>query len=136
MRVRNPWGFLPATSEPGGAWKLQANAGNDYYLDRELEKTKLTLGIISNPLQDAAMQESMGALCDRTQEHLGPSDAMIIRVRRRLMDAARQLQENGIVPPGVEQPELYRVRPVGAILAPGEDWVAATETRRQNYDTV
>jgi hypothetical protein len=132
MRVRNPWGFLPATSEPAGAWKLRANASNDYLLDRDLERTKLFCGILSNPLQDAAVQESMGPICDRTREHLGHADAMIIQVRRRLIQAARALREQGITPPGVDQPALYRVRPVTAILPLGADWVEATRTRRQD----
>lgn len=128
MQVRNPWGFLPATSEAAGAWKPKANAGNDYFMDRN---SKLFCGILSNPLQDAAIQESMGAVSDRTREHLGPADAMIIRVRRRLLQAARALRERGVAPPGVSRPDLFRVRPVGAILPPGADWVAATKARRQ-----
>lgn len=129
MRVRNPWGFLPKTSTPAGSWKPRANAGNDYLLDRSLED-KLFCGILSNPLQDAAMQESMGPICDRTREHLGPADAMIIQVRRRMLQAAIDLRERGITPPGVDEPALYRVRPVGAILPPGADWLAATSARR------
>jgi len=133
LRVRNPWGFLPATAEPAGAWKPKANAGNDYFLDRSLERSKLFCGILSNPLQDSAMQESMGPICDRTREHLGPADAMIIRVRRRLLHAAKLLRESGITPPGVDEPALYRVRPVGAILPPGTDWMQATRLRRQAF---
>jgi phthalate 4,5-dioxygenase oxygenase subunit len=127
MDVRNPWGFLPPTSEPAGAWKPRAHAGNDYFMDR---RSKLFCGILSNPLQDAAVQESMGAICDRTREHLGPADAMIIKVRRRLIQAARALREKGTLPPGVDDPGLYHVRPVGAILPTGADWVQATESRR------
>jgi phthalate 4,5-dioxygenase len=127
MRVRNPWGFQPVTSEAAGAWKPKASAGNDYFMDRS---SKLFCGILSNPLQDAAVQESMGAICDRTREHLGPADAMIIRVRRRLLEAARALREKGLKPPGVAQPELFRVRPVGAILPRGADWMEATRQRR------
>ncbi len=130
LAVRSPWGFLPATSEPAGRWKPRANAANDYFLDRGLERDKLFCGILSNPLQDAAMQESMGPICDRTREHLGPADAMIIRVRRRLIQAARALREHGATPPGVDQPDLYRVRPVGAVLPPGADWVEATRAQR------
>jgi phthalate 4,5-dioxygenase len=133
LRVRNPWGFLPPTSEPAGRWKPKAHAGNDYFLDRGLQRTKLACGILSNPLQDAAVQESMGPICDRTREHLGPADAMIIAVRRRLLQAARALREHGLTPPGVDQPALYRVRPVGAILPPGTDWVEATRARRQAF---
>jgi len=131
MRVRNPWGFQRATSAAAGAWKPKANASNDYFIDRELERTKLFCGILSNPLQDAAMQESMGPICDRTREHLGPADAMIIQVRRRLLQAATELKEHGVTPPGVDQPAIYRIRPVGAILPPGSDWVQATGTRRK-----
>ncbi|CAN5909918.1 Rieske 2Fe-2S domain-containing protein [soil metagenome] len=127
MEVRNPWGFEPATSESAGAWKPKAHAGNDYFMDRS---SKLFCGILSNPLQDAAVQESMGKICDRTKEHLGPADAMIIRTRRRLMQAARDLREGGIIPPGVNEPELFRVRPAGAILPPSADWVEATKVRR------
>lgn len=131
MRVRNPWGFEPAHSGPAGSWKPRAHAGNDYFLDRGLERTSLFCGILSNPLQDTAVQESMGPIVDRTREHLGPADAMIIHVRRRLIQAAKALRDKGVVPPGVDQPALYRVRPVGAILPPNSDWLQATEARRR-----
>lgn len=128
---RAPWGFAEPTSEPAGAWKPRAHAGNDYLLDRGLQSSQLFCGILSSPLQDAAMQESMGPICDRTREHLGPADAMIIRVRRRLLRAARALRDDGIAPPGVDRPELYRVRPVAAILPHDADWVEATRSRRR-----
>ena len=38
------------------------------------------------------MTESMGAICDRSEEHLGVTDAFIIAVRRFLIRAARDLQ--------------------------------------------
>ena len=130
-KVRNPWGFLPATAEAGGAWRSRANRDNDYFLDRALEKSQLSFGILSNPLQDTAVQESMGPIVDRRKEHLGPADVMIIRVRKRLLAAARALGDNNETPPGVDAPGLYRVRPVGAILPKGADWYAATQDRRQ-----
>ena len=39
--------------------------------------------------QDAACAESMGAIADRTGEHLGQSDRAIARVRRRLLESVR-----------------------------------------------
>jgi hypothetical protein len=72
------------------------------------------LRTLSNPLQDAAVHESMGAIVDRTREQLGSSDAMIMRVRRRLLAAATALRQRGETPPGVEESALYRVRPLGA----------------------
>ena len=130
-RARNPWGYRPSDGSAAGALRPAAHAGNDYQLDRRLESGTLACGILSSPLQDAAVQESMGPIVDRSREHLGPSDAMIIRVRRRLLAAARELREQGRTPPGVDEPALYRVRPVGALLPRGADWQAATSARRQ-----
>ncbi len=129
--VRSALGFLPATSEPGGRWRFKANIENDYYLDYELQKTKLFCGILSNPVQDHAMQETMGPIYNRSKEHLGTTDAMIIRVRRRLIQAAVALRDHGTLPPGVDAPDLFWIKPVGALLPAGADWVAATETRRR-----
>lgn len=130
LAARVPHGFLPTTSAPAGNWRPRANMSNDYLLDRTLEKSSLFCGILSNPLQDAAIQESMGPIVDRTKERLGPSDTVIIHVRRRLLKAARALREHGITPPGVDHTALYRVRPVGIFLAEGEDWVHASGARR------
>jgi hypothetical protein len=77
----------------------------------------------------------MGPIYDRTQEHLGSSDAMVIRVRRRLIAAARALAEGGAVPPGVDQPGAYRQRSGGVILDEDADWVEATNHLRQAYVT-
>ena len=50
------------------------------------------------------MTWSMGTIFDRSQEHLGSTDTLIIRVRRRLLAAARALEERGTTPPGVDHP--------------------------------
>ena len=50
----------------------------------------------------------MGPVTDHTFEHLAPSDQMITRTRRRLLMAARALREKGTVPPGADNPEVYR----------------------------
>jgi hypothetical protein len=131
LAARIPHGFLPRSEIAAGAWRPRAGAHNDYLIDRRLEKTKLFCGILSNPLQDAAMQESMGAVVDRTREHLGPADIVIIRVRKRLIEAARLLRDAGTTPPGVDRPELYAQRPVGIVLEEGADWVEASRERRE-----
>jgi hypothetical protein len=46
---------------------------------------------------------------------------MIIRTRRRLIASAKALAESGVVPPGVDEPALYRMRSGGAILPSGAD---------------
>jgi hypothetical protein len=87
-------------------------------------------GIVGVNLQDQAVTESMGPTYDRTSEHLGSSDAMIIRVRRRLLDAARALDERGVTPPGVDDPDAYLVRAGGVILPTTADWIEATTDLR------
>jgi hypothetical protein len=71
---------------------------------------------IPGPGQDPMAQETMGTIYDRTQEHLGTSDAMIIRARRALINAAKALRDQGTPPPGVDNPRLYRMRSGGALL--------------------
>ena len=52
---------------------------------------------------------------------------MVIRTRKRLIDAARALRDRGEIPPGVDRPEIYRVRSGGVVLPRGADWLAATQ---------
>jgi nitrite reductase/ring-hydroxylating ferredoxin subunit len=108
-------------------WWPQANLSNDFLMNNEVKKTKNFTGIASVRLQDDAVITSMGPVMDRTKEHLGTADATIIRVRRRLMDAAKALRDRGQVPPGVDHPELYRVRSCQAILPTDRDWKTALE---------
>jgi phthalate 4,5-dioxygenase len=105
----------------------------DYGRDRSLEGAQLFFGVSSNPLQDRAVEESMGPIADRTHEHLGKADAMIIRVRKRLLAAARALRDQGTPPPAADSPAAYRVRPAGAILPAGADWLEATRKRRDAW---
>jgi phenylpropionate dioxygenase-like ring-hydroxylating dioxygenase large terminal subunit len=123
-------GYVEPTSDPYTRFYTKANLHNDYLLDRQLEK-ELVIGIpfVGN-LQDRAMTETMGPIYDRTQEHLGTTDAMVIVVRRQLINAARALREKGIVPANVDDPKLYRVRPASAILPRDANWVEATAAAR------
>jgi phthalate 4,5-dioxygenase len=124
-------GYVDAGSDPRRRFYTRANVHNDYLKDRALEK-ELMLGIpfLVN-LQDRAMTETMGPIYDRTQEHLGTTDAMVIYMRRRLLDAARALRADGVVPANVDDASLYRVRPASILLPEGESWITATEKSRQ-----
>ncbi len=87
----------------GGSPATQAN---DWLVDREAQKNGgIYTGITGIQAQDQAVTESMGAITDHDFEHLGPSDRMITRTRRRLLRAARALKK-GAVPPGVDNPEV------------------------------
>ena len=48
------------------------NRQNNYLLDRKVQKTESFTGIDGINTQDRAIQESMGAVVDRSREHLGP----------------------------------------------------------------
>ena len=100
--------FLPNTTDWLGRWRLAANAGNDYQIDRAMQKTTSYTGIDAIFLQDQAVTESMGAILDHSFEHLAPSDQMITRTRRRLLMAARALRDNGVPPPGAENVDVFR----------------------------
>jgi phthalate 4,5-dioxygenase len=90
-------------------------------------------GISGIAMQDAAVTSSMGPIYDRRREHLGTSDAMVIRVRRRVIAAIRAHMQNGTVPPGVDDPAAYRVRSGGVFLPDGADWVEATRELRKAF---
>ncbi|HXM57972.1 MAG TPA: Rieske 2Fe-2S domain-containing protein [Candidatus Dormibacteraeota bacterium] len=130
--IRPP--LKPNSSDWYGRFRLEADATNDYLLDRDRqEHDEEYSGIAGIHTQDQAITESMGQIYDRTQEHLGSSDAMVIRVRRRLIAAARALAGEGAVPPGAERPEVYQQRSGGVILEDGADWVEATRELRRAY---
>src|SRR5262249_55082112 len=90
-------------------------------------------GLPNVHIEDQAITESMGALLDRGQEHLGSSDAMIIRTRRRLLAAAAALTEYGTLPPGADDPTVYRVRAGSIFLPEDADWIEATAHLREAF---
>jgi hypothetical protein len=129
----NPGGFnyLPETSEWIGKFRLTQHGGNDYLIDREAQASGQNYtGIPGIFQQDASVTESMGAVNDRTREHLGTTDAMIIRTRRRMIAAAKALRDENTLPPGVEDSSVYRTRTGSVVLPRSADWLEATEHAR------
>jgi phthalate 4,5-dioxygenase len=119
----SPMAYLPRTTDWYGRWRLVACSENDYQIDRHLQDTTTYTGIDGLVAQDQAATESMGAIVDRTLEHLAPSDRMITATRRRLLKAAQALREDGVVPPGVDHPEVCRDARAGCFIAPeAVDW--------------
>jgi hypothetical protein len=122
---------LPDTSDWLGHFRLVQRAENDYLIDREAQRTNRNYtGISGIHQQDQAVTESMGAIYRRNAEHLGTSDAMIIRTRRRIIRSAVALRTNGAMPPGVDEPRVYRARSGSIILPKGADWQTSTEHLR------
>jgi phthalate 4,5-dioxygenase len=148
MSRSGPRGGTPTTSflqmtetlPSGTGWldrfRCVANAANDYQIDRRSQRANESFtGIPSIFLQDQAVTESMGPIYNRPEEHLGTSDAMIIRTRRRLLDAARALREQGTPPPGAQDPQAYAVRSGGVVLPRDASWVEATGELRKAFLT-
>jgi hypothetical protein len=117
-----------------GRYRLVADNSNDYLIDRgQQRRDEEYSGLPGFLVQDQAVTEAMGPIYDRSQEHLGTSDAMIIRTRRRLLSAALNLRDQHITPPGVDAPEHYRVRAGGIFLERGADWVEETAELRKAF---
>jgi hypothetical protein len=84
-----------------------------------MQRTFNFSGIADFRAQDIMATESMGAIMDRTREHLGTADLAIIVYRRRLLRLAREL-EQGIEPWAASHGSSYRVRPLDVIDAASE----------------
>ena len=125
--------YLPQGTGWLDRWVIDQSEANDYQIDREAQRTQSYTGIRGVRQQDMAMTESMGAIMPRQNEHLGTSDSMIIKARRRWLQAARALAETGTVPPGVDQPELYHQRSGEIIIPRSADWWDATQQVRESW---
>jgi phthalate 4,5-dioxygenase len=131
----------PSPSKAWGSWRAVPDQANDYLIDWERQAATRYSGIPTGAMQDAAMQESMGPVYDRSKEHLGSADAGIARVRNLWLRAAAGLRDRQLDPPGSVTPQSYRVRSASVVL-PGEaDWVTETEEVRgrfgdRNFDAV
>lgn len=79
-------------------------AENRYLQDRDEQRQNETFAGLGRyiPAHDAYAIETQGAVQDRTKEHLGSTDIVIIEVRKALLSAVKQMQE------GYEAPGLLR----------------------------
>jgi len=104
-----------------GTFRLKKTKANDYLIDRERQRTKTFTGIVGINTQDFALQEGMGNICDRSQEHLGTSDKAIIVTRQLLLEATDTVAAGGTL--RATDPATYRsVRPYDDYVARDRDW--------------
>lgn len=109
-------------------YKPLANKSNEYLIDRDRQVNDNFTGILGIPNQDAAVQESMGEICDRTRERLGTSDKAIIAFRKRILTMAKNL-EKGIEPPEASAHSIYGGRSATYVadkklsIDEGSDWL-------------
>jgi len=103
-------------------FRSKRNRENNYLLDRRVQRTETFTGIDGVNVQDRAVQESMGAVVDRSREHLGPADRAVIQARRLLLQAIAAVEAGG-TPLGVE-PAYYGLHPAESVIPYGSDWRA------------
>ena len=110
--------------EPGGGFRPRANKDNEYLIDRVAQREKRAYsGVFGFSMQDASLQESMGAIQDHEKEKLLPTDRAIVMARRMLYEAATALQQDA-QPPALDAGR-QRVRAAGVLLprdAKPQDW--------------
>ena len=120
--------YAPGTSEAYGDIRPIGSRANDYLADWEAQRTRRYFGASPGPgAQDKAITESQGVY-DRSRERLGRADLGIIRVRKRLLEAATALRTRGTPPPGLD-PVTYRVRPASVLLPKDASWVEGARER-------
>ena len=115
--AHNNWGFSP---------------------EEQQSRTYLGMGESDINVHDQWACESMGAIQDRTREHLGTSDKVIMANRRNLIKAIETVQAGG-TPPGVADSEIAAHRmgpdtvdglaPTGGVEA---WWRHAVQAKRDN----
>ncbi len=115
-----------------GTFRLKANKSNDYLIDRKAQKSESFTGIKGINTQDVAVQEGMGPISDRTQEHLGSSDKAVIAMRNLLLNAVKAV-EKGETPRGTD-PSTYRnARPHDGLVPAGAEWRDAFATTHKAH---
>jgi phenylpropionate dioxygenase-like ring-hydroxylating dioxygenase large terminal subunit len=101
-------------------FRTKRNKENDWLLDRQMQRTENFTGILGVNTQDRALQETMGTIADRSQEHLGTSDRAIISMRKLLQEAIRVNADGGT--PRGSQGEFVGIRAIDRILPADQPW--------------
>ena len=107
-----------------GTFVLKRNPSNDHMIDRALQNTQTFTGITGVGTQDAAVQEGMESIVDRSREYLGTSDTAVIDMRKMML-AATFTVERGEDPPGLDPARYRNMRPYDKVIPAGTDWRAA-----------
>jgi len=98
-----------------GTFRPVVNKDNDYMMDRAAQKANKTYcGVKGIAMQDAAIQESMGPIQDRSKENLTSTDNGVIMARIRLRKAALAAAEGKPVD-GLD-PATHAVRSASIVL--------------------
>jgi phthalate 4,5-dioxygenase len=101
--------LIPGTLRP------VVNKDNDYMIDRSAQKSGASYcGVKGIAMQDAAIQESMGPIQDRSLENLVSTDNGVIMARQRLRKAALKVMRGE--DPDALDPATHFVRSASLVL--------------------
>jgi phthalate 4,5-dioxygenase len=114
------WGHR--AESPG--YRTPHTKGNFHLQDRALMETGNFSGVTGAAIQDRAVQESMGPVVDRTQEHLGASDRAVIYYRRLLLRKMQDL-EQGKPLPGTAPDLSFDLRAASVFMPASVPWQEA-----------
>lgn len=109
----------------GPDYRRIRNPSNQYLQNREVQRKSDFTGIEDFLNEDSCATESMGAIYDRSIEHLGASDKGIIAVRRFLLDAVTSF-ETGLEPPHIvmdpAKNDFLHIVTSAKLVPPGQHW--------------
>jgi phthalate 4,5-dioxygenase len=116
----------------------KAGRHNNWGFDaaEQMSTTYLGLGEEDINVHDQWAVESMGPIADRTREHLGTSDKVIMANRRVLIKAIDTVQNGGVAPGIADAAQAALMTGPDTVdgIAPAESWqtwwLAATDAKR------
>lgn len=89
-------------------------------------------GILTSVLhEDLAVQESMGAIVDRSQEQLCGTDLAIVRMRQFMLDILRQQDAGSAIDRNLRGYAVNGYLPFSYEAPAGADWRLGGERNRQ-----
>jgi phthalate 4,5-dioxygenase len=97
---------------------------NMWHQDRKAMKQGHWTGIVGrgNAYEDFIVQESMGPIVNRTLEHLGSCDVVIVRTRHMLLNAVRHYRQSGQVPFTSPSIDFAKIRAISIAYPKELDW--------------
>ncbi len=92
--IHSNWGH----KTEGPDYRTRHTLENMHLQDRKMMVDGNFSGVLGAAIQDRAVQESMGPIFDRTQEHLGTSDAAVIFYRRLILRKLKDMEQGAALP--------------------------------------
>jgi phthalate 4,5-dioxygenase oxygenase subunit len=115
--------FVRDSGDPDFFNSDMGDVSNMWHQDRKAMKEGHWTGIVGrgNAYEDFVVQESMGPIVDRSKEHLGSCDLVILRARSMLLRAIGTYQKTGELS-FIKDVDFPKIRALSFAYPQGEDW--------------